>query len=205
MRYFIDTEFIDNGQTIDLISIGIVCEDGRELYLQSADFDSSRASQWVHENVIERLSMCSHVPSPAYATSVYTNKSFHGNWQGQCTFERRSEDTGVIVGAYEDCFWRTRDQLMREVRSFFNPSDGFELWGWCAGYDFVAFCQLFGTMMDLPAGWPHYIKDLQYELDKRGISDDELPKQEEGLHNALSDARHMKKLWGYVVRNDAWQ
>jgi hypothetical protein len=30
MRYWLDTEFIEDGKTIDLISIGIVAEDGRE-------------------------------------------------------------------------------------------------------------------------------------------------------------------------------
>ena len=42
MKYFIDTEFVDDGKTIDLISIGIVAEDGRELYVESADFDLYR-------------------------------------------------------------------------------------------------------------------------------------------------------------------
>jgi hypothetical protein len=54
----------------------------------------------------------------------------------------------------------------------------------------------------------HYsIKDFQQVLDeyRGGISDDELPEQKSGIHNALSDARHLKKLWGYIVRNDAWQ
>ena len=30
MRYFYDTEFIDDGRTIDLISIGVAAEDGRD-------------------------------------------------------------------------------------------------------------------------------------------------------------------------------
>jgi len=33
MKYFIDTEFYEDGKTIDLISLGVVAEDGRELYL----------------------------------------------------------------------------------------------------------------------------------------------------------------------------
>ena len=37
MRYFLDTEFIEDGKTIDLLSIGIVAEDGRELYLQNVE------------------------------------------------------------------------------------------------------------------------------------------------------------------------
>ena len=55
MKYFYDTEFIENGKTIDLISIGIVCEDGRELYLQNADCRFYLASQWVQENVLAHL------------------------------------------------------------------------------------------------------------------------------------------------------
>jgi len=52
MKYFIDTEFLEGTQktlfsktkpTIDLISIGIVCEDGREYYAISKDFNLKEA------------------------------------------------------------------------------------------------------------------------------------------------------------------
>lgn len=59
MRYFYDTEFIEDGQTIELVSIGIVAEDGREYYAVSTQFDSSRANQWVRDNVLDKL------PSPS--------------------------------------------------------------------------------------------------------------------------------------------
>lgn len=55
MRYFLDTEFIEDGKTIDLISIGIVAEDGRNLYLQNIECDFSKASQWVQDNVFTHL------------------------------------------------------------------------------------------------------------------------------------------------------
>lgn len=55
MRYFFDTEFIEDGKTIDIISIGIVAEDGRKLYLESTDCDLTKASNWVKANVIPRL------------------------------------------------------------------------------------------------------------------------------------------------------
>ena len=35
VKYFFDTEFYEDGKTIDLISIGIVAEDGREFYAVS--------------------------------------------------------------------------------------------------------------------------------------------------------------------------
>lgn len=55
MKYFLDTEFIEDGKTIDLISIGIVAEDGRELYLQNAQCNFDKANEWVKENVIPKL------------------------------------------------------------------------------------------------------------------------------------------------------
>jgi hypothetical protein len=36
VKYWIDTEFIERPYTIDLISVGLVAEDGRELYAETA-------------------------------------------------------------------------------------------------------------------------------------------------------------------------
>lgn len=55
MRYFYDTEFIEDGSTIDLVSIGIVAEDGREYYAVSTDADHTRANKWVRDNVLDKL------------------------------------------------------------------------------------------------------------------------------------------------------
>ncbi|HEY7596004.1 MAG TPA: polyadenylate-specific 3'-exoribonuclease AS [Actinophytocola sp.] len=55
MRFFYDTEFIEDGTTIDLVSIGVVDEEGREFYAVSTEFDPDRAGQWVRENVLDKL------------------------------------------------------------------------------------------------------------------------------------------------------
>lgn len=55
MRYFYDTEFIEDGRTIELISIGVVAEDGREYYAVSTEFDPERAGKWVRNNVLPKL------------------------------------------------------------------------------------------------------------------------------------------------------
>lgn len=60
MRYFYDTEFIEDGLTIDLVSIGIVDETGREYYAISAEHDPSKAGQWVRRNVLDKLPSPSH-------------------------------------------------------------------------------------------------------------------------------------------------
>jgi len=58
-RYFYDCEFIENGRTIELISIGVVSQDGREFYAVSTEFDSETAGPWVRRNVLDKL------PSPS--------------------------------------------------------------------------------------------------------------------------------------------
>jgi hypothetical protein len=55
MKYFLDTEFYEDGTTIDLISIGIVCEDGREFYACNASAVLERVSPWVREHVLPQL------------------------------------------------------------------------------------------------------------------------------------------------------
>jgi hypothetical protein len=203
MRYFYDTEFIEDGKTIDLISIGIVCEDGRELYLQSCEFNVYAANGWIVDNVLSHLHQCPHTrkhggQSTRPHTDTLTNQIIwqlgdHQFTDGQCTFK---DPEKAIIGAHTDCYWRTRAQMRDEIKYFFNPSDGIELWGYYADYDHVALCQLFGTMMDLPQNWPMYTRDLKQWCDDLG--NPELPKQEGTEHNALADAKHNKAMWHFL-------
>jgi 3'-5' exoribonuclease Rv2179c-like domain len=55
MKYWLDTEFIARPFTIDLISIGLVAEDGREFYAESSEVDWSKANAWTLENVRPQL------------------------------------------------------------------------------------------------------------------------------------------------------
>lgn len=63
-RYFYDTEFIERSDSghhwLDLVSIGIVAEDGeREYYAVSTEFAPEYAVPWVRHNVLDKL------PSPS--------------------------------------------------------------------------------------------------------------------------------------------
>lgn len=52
--FWLDTEFIDDTHTIDLISIGIVSETG-SYYAVSNEFDPHKADKWVQDNVLPQL------------------------------------------------------------------------------------------------------------------------------------------------------
>lgn len=54
-RFFLDTEFSERPGVLELISIALVCEDGRELYEVSSDFDPAQCNAWVIANVLPKL------------------------------------------------------------------------------------------------------------------------------------------------------
>ena len=194
LKYWYDTEFIEDGHTIDLVSIGIVAEDGRELYAQVAEADYSKASEWVSKNVLGQLLPC--VKYPAFPHDPGT-PDYHLGWsihRGQI---------GKIDGKWvhcteETCPWRKRYELQLDLLAFCDPAQYGkpEFWAYYADYDHVALCQLFGRMIDLPKGWPMYTRDIKQWCDMLG--NPRLPKQEGYEHNALADARWNKQAWEFL-------
>lgn len=180
MKYFFDTEFIENGSTIDLISLGIASEDGRTLYLQNTECDFSKASDWVWRNVFPHL--------------------LHFDMRGRrsCSEQRETHDSGlgvrIITRCRSDpCPWASRSQIREEVLVFCE-ADKYgkpEFWGYFADYDWVVFCQLFGTMISLPKGFPMYCRDLKQWADQLG--DVRIPKPETQIHHALADAQWVQE------------
>ena len=55
MKFWFDTEFHEEPGRLELISIGIVSEDGREFYAENVEYDVTRASNWLWKNVIPHL------------------------------------------------------------------------------------------------------------------------------------------------------
>jgi len=276
MKYFLDTEFLEGPQqekfplslfrkltppTIDLISIGIVAEDGREYYAISKDFNlkeawnrfqfaeqtpfekqngfSGRKVYWIRENVLKPI-----------WRDLFFKADLENDIYSNTQADRFFED--VNLGGYDHYFsfkslkaliskyGKTNKEISAEILKFCNDEvfvtkiDGKlvagidpvrgnpEFYAYYADYDWVAFCWLFGKMMDLPEGFPMYCRDLKQILDdkvnfymhlpmnffsgKPTSFDDALerfknhsnyPKQE-NEHNALADARWNKKLFQFL-------
>ncbi len=171
MRYFLDSEFHEDGTIIDLISIGIVAEDGREFYAENADCDLSRCNDWVKENVIPHL---------------WRNKE---NRPTGNAWTRDGGRGGLL----------TRQQIATEIQILMNPSEYGkpEIWGYYADYDWVVFCQLFGKMIDLPKGFPMYCRDIKQWADQLG--NPALPVQASTEHHALADARWNREAHSFLT------
>ena len=155
MRYFFDTEFIDDGRTIELISIGIAAEDGREFYAEvdDADIPWERASAWVLANVRPHLGR-----GPRF----------------------RKADLGAAIAAFV-------------AAGAGKP----EFWAYVGAYDWVALCQLYGPMLNRPAGWPKLARDLkQLTFD---VGNPTLPAQAADEHHALADARWNREIFAFLI------
>ena len=179
MRYWYDTEFIEDGKTIDLISIGMVAEDGREFYAQNEQCRFRRASVWVQANVYPHL------------------REFDQRHKRPIISEHCPPSARFV--------WRTRRQLADALRVFCDPEryGQPELWGYYSAYDHVALCQLYGAMIDLPHGWPMYTRDLKQWCDALG--NPQLPEQGKGEHHALADARWNRAAWEFLTAQDSSQ
>ncbi len=67
MRFYIDTEFYSDGDTIDLASIALVSKTGAEFYRESDNFRPWRVSAWVKENVLPLLGKVASTPRTTIA------------------------------------------------------------------------------------------------------------------------------------------
>jgi hypothetical protein len=176
MRYFIDTEFAERSCSIDLISIAIVAEDGREFYAESCEFRLEMANEWVRKNVVPKL-WSRRVDAISFFEFT---QSRPGNFGGLLHLSTIADAVRKFVG-----------------------DDKPEFWGYYCDYDWVVFCWLFGSMIDLPKGWPMYCRDLKQLCDSLGNPD--LPKLDESEyeHHALSDARWIRQVFNWLTGEEA--
>jgi hypothetical protein len=91
----------------------------------------------------------------------------------------------------------TLSSMSRAVMRFVGDDPRPEFWGYYCDYDWVVFAQMFGTMMDLPKGWPMYCRDLKQMCDDLG--NPKLPEQTSTEHNALADARWNKQAYEFLM------
>lgn len=92
-------------------------------------------------------------------------------------------------------------QVRRELIEFFGEKP--EIWAYYGAYDWVALCQLYGRMIDLPKGWPFFCRDVKQLCCDLG--DPELPKQTTPEHHALNDALWTQDVWTWLCHRRAMQ
>lgn len=201
MKYFYDTEFLEGTQkkwfkqsepTIDLISIGIVAEDGREYYAVSKDFNLKEAwnrwegeyhelsnfekshgfpprkKYWIRENVLKPI--FNDLLFRGWldvnidkGKFTYRNLKFLINKYGKAN-KQISEEIIDFCAAKKNIFETDGLGQSVEARLEDNP---IKLYGYYSAYDHVVLCWLFGKMIDLPKGFPMYTRDLKQSFDEK--------------------------------------
>jgi hypothetical protein len=196
MRIFYDLEFLEDGRTLDLISIGMVREDGRELYAVNDQllrpaihpapgslYERVTKRDWLMRNVVP------HLPLKPRNKSELTHKTQSPT--GPAFFSLDPEHPAVLP----------RRLIRAQVRDFIlGGGPDVELWAWYGAFDHVGLAWLWGPMIDLPEGVPMFTNDIRTLalLAGPGAMATE-PKQEEGEHNALADARHNETRWEHYM------
>lgn len=180
-RFFYDTEFLEDGRTIDLLSFGMVCDTSTdEFYHVNTDADWKRAWEhdWLRANVLTSIKYEIYQP--------FSNQSPE--------FELR-EDYPVALSKKSIAL-----ELVNYVERNLPENHVPEFWAYYGSYDHVAMAQLYGRMLDLPAFFPMYTMDIKQLMTMKGINSVDIPDQEQE-HNALDDARHNRDMFRHLVSN----
>jgi hypothetical protein len=175
-----DLEFLEDGRHIELISIGMVCDDGREYYAVNRGMPvrKIRKHRWLMENVVPNL------------------PKGHG--------DRRNHVPKSWLFDYTDPLVKRRQRIADDVMDFIRAAGpDVQLWANYGAYDHVALAQLRGRMIDLPEGVPMFTCDIQQERARLGLRWGDLPQQESGEHNALADARHNQTVRRWLAEQEA--
>lgn len=176
--------------TIELIQIGIVAEDGRTYTAINKNFNPKKANQWVKDNVLkaivlnyvntrfgqELIDLTEDLENKTIEQSFKFLQCRIGKTQKQIAsevFDFINPDLGFPVSAYTNSEFKNPDSYISKHFKTHNVTDVKEyyyaqpeFYGYFCDYDWVLFCSLFGTMMDLPPGFPMYMRDLKQTLDE---------------------------------------
>ncbi len=205
MKYFFDTEFHERIKNplfgkkhhlMELISIGIVDEDGRTYYAVSSDFDLKAAwkNEWLRENVLHSIynelrdiqnenTMAQIWYSHLWEGFTYSSLKVLISWHGKKNDEIAAEifnfvnpDLGFNTSSYSNSDFRDPMSPMSlrfakhnvvAIKEYCYAQP--EFYAYYADYDWVLLCSLFGNMMKLPPGFPMYCKDLKQYKDQAAM------------------------------------
>jgi hypothetical protein len=191
-RFFFDTEFVDTGELIRLISFGLVREDRKAWYWINGDdsiIDEAVYHRWLNPNVTRHLPIRVH--HKVKGGEIYApGKEPISGWDWD-------DGNPEIV-----CVKPKKLISLQVQRVLATEGDGApELWAWYSAYDHVVFAQLFGTMVNLPHGFPMLTRDLKDWALRLG--DPQVPQHTGREHHALDDAAHDLDIYEFLREYEA--
>lgn len=176
MRVFFDTEFTGLHQNTSLISIGMVDENGRSLYIEITNYDKKQVDEWIQENVIGNL--------------ILKDKPM-----GLLRYDDVL-DANTMQCRKIDVQWA--------IEHWLSKYDKVEMWSDCLAYDWVLFNEIFGHAFNIPKNVYYIPFDLCTLLKVKGV-DPDISREEFAAisgdkHNALHDARAIKACYDKLMK-----
>lgn len=134
MFIFLDTEFTGLHKDTQLVSIGLISEDGKEFYAEIGGINTEVQDEWIKENVLDN-------------TIMYGNASIT---------DIVLDETNYHKGSKEEI----REQLIEWLNQFPEV----QIISDVCHYDFVLFIDLFGSAFDLPDNVSAYCHDINQDI-----------------------------------------
>lgn len=182
MKVYFDTEFTGLQKDTSLISIGLVSEDGKELYLEFNDYNKDQCDDWIKSNVLDNTIMEGGIP---VTDLVLDETNYHcGN----------------------------KEELLGVLLHWLNQFDEVQLISDVCHYDMVLFINIFGSAFDLPKNvcacchdinqdiaTYYYIKESEaFDLSRESIINDFNIEIAGNKHNSLYDAKVIKAIYNII-------
>lgn len=179
MKYFLDTEFIEyldslSNPRTDLISVGIVREDGEKFYkvLSDVDLDEIYNNDWVKDNV--------YIPAM------------------KALFPDKTGDD-LVEAIYEYNY--TKEDLKKDLFEFFNSDPNEvkdrQIYAFYGAYDLALLCEV-TSFMNAP--FNPVLHEIQVLID--ALPDnikDGMPEQDSDAHLAINDAEYNRIMYNYIT------
>lgn len=182
MKLFYDSEFTGLHQVTTLISIALIDEQNNYFYAEFNDYDFSQIDGWLKDNVLANLE--------------YNKDQIH-----------KKEKSLSMRGNTET--------IKAELLKWLANYSYVEIWSDCLSYDWVLFNNIFGHAFKLPINIYYIpfdictlfkIKNIDPDIDREKFIDlsnsentifdqQDVNKQDVNKHNALHDARTIKKCY----------
>lgn len=220
MNLFFKCNFTKPHKDASLISIGIVSEDGKEFYAEFIDFDISQCSEWVKENIVKNLVLT----FPTKNADIEITKNTIQEWEeegyklSKSPF-RSSGYVGFCTSITKDSITEVvgdKEWIANELKDWLEQFGFVNFISDLCHYDFVFLIDLFGSEWDLPFKVSSICHDINYDIaNYYRISEEDASNRNRGLllfdisgaeisgkkHNALYDAKVIKKIYECIQRN----
>ncbi|MHA1481933.1 MAG: hypothetical protein ACTSQA_00660 [Candidatus Heimdallarchaeaceae archaeon] len=162
---------------MDLISLGIVCEDGRTFYAENACFDECRINDRIKEDILANL-----------------------KWHADSKLKKGFCNAGTLNAGTSNAateVFGTVDFISNSIVDFTDSNPKF--YGYFSNCDWITFCTLRGKITDCLKNWLMHCTNLKHLTNGE---DEEGFKRPKDKYDVLINAMWNKNFYTYLIKKE---